>query len=102
MPIFSIQIELQILTGMLGDEIFVQNDSQTGARRERKVPVDYVGITRSAGQHVILAKIVEVFLDLEVRYSSGQVHGRGGRNRPAHIVWCYRDVVRLRPRRDLP
>src|SRR5690606_6775417 len=72
-----------------------------GAFRQGEVPVDDLGVARRRVFHPRLGEVIEMLLDLEVRGRGCKVErGRGG-DRAADVVWSDKDVVRVRPGREL-
>src|SRR5207247_6490465 len=65
-PLVLEEVEMKTARGMLGDQVLVDCDAETGPGREREAPIDDLGVAWGRFFDESLGEVVEVLLDLEV------------------------------------
>src|SRR6266508_3364713 len=92
---------MHLLARVFANHILVQLDAQSWPARQREGAVHHLRQTRRRVFDICLGEVVEVFLNLEVGRTGGQMQRGGGRDRAADVVRRDQYVVGFGPGGEL-
>ena len=89
------KIEVRSRGRVVRDEIEIELDPESRGLWEFEVAVNYLWQTNSSLLHVLVSKVVEVLLDLEVGRAGSKMQVRGSKDLAGYIVRSDKDVMSL-------